>query len=167
MASNRSQDDLRHLARGSLSQINDFFVAREGNKIATFNDLRSFYGLGSQAEARDLFNFATEFAAQLSDIERESRLGTPDRASIPLDTSTPDPTGRNRRYRYQVTVTAGNQHYTLYINGDDLLDIEGVRANALRTLNLWARRYPQIAQFMAENGRDEIEITIVQVTRRY
>ncbi len=158
---------LRALARAALPQIYGLFIEGETNRIVTFNLLRSFYHLPSQAAARDLFNFATEYSGELSGIDREIRLGTITPGDVPLGENLPDPAAIARRYRYQLAVQAGDQWYTIPINSNSLLSIEQLTADATSSLLNWIAIYPKLAEFFNTNTADDINISIAGLFKRY
>jgi hypothetical protein len=158
---------LSRLARRGLNVLSDLFLKSSGNNIKLFNAVRDFYGLNSVREAADLVKFGREFAATLNRLQIAIQFDELKVSDISLNTNLADPSGKNRRYRYQVAVEVGTEYKTVWINSDELLSQDQLRNDATRTMNFWGKIYPRIAEFLHGAGRDEVIIHVQTVERRF
>jgi hypothetical protein len=143
------------------------FFKSGGSNISLMNRVRAFYHLGSQQEAADLIRFGREYAASLTQLQLDVTFGELKISDVALNLNLADPSGQGRRYRYQVAVEVGLEFKTVWLNTDELLNIDQIRANATSTMNFWGKIYPHIAEFLHGTGQGEVIVHLQSVERRY
>lgn len=163
----KPQSVLRALARAALPQIYDMFRLASGNRVVTFNQIRSWFNLSSQAQARDLFNLAVEFGSSLEGLNRDTALGTITVADVPINPDVIDPSGLRRRFRYEVTAEVNGRFINIGLDEDELLSQQDLELQAYSEVIAQAPGSPKIARFFLTVPEDDIQFRIARLERRF
>ncbi len=158
---------LRALARAALPQIYDLFRLQGGNRIQVFNQIRGWFNLSTQAQARDLFNFAVDIGSSLEGLNRETALGSITIADVPINPTVIDPTGLGRRFRYEITAEVNGTFINVGFDEDQLLSQADLELQAYSEVIAQAPGSPKISRFFLSVPEDDIEFRIARLERRY